>query len=492
MNLSKENLEMFQREVFAMSTLQHPSLLKFCGYTTEPPYALLTSFMENGSLFHILEKRPDFLSPTDRTILAYDISRGMEYLHSRGIIHRDLKSLNILIDKNKRGKICDFGFVRIKSSIPMTGLIGTSHWMAPEILLSNPYYDEKVDVYSFGILLWELLTSQQPYKGEDPNKFPILCIEKNLRPIIPENTPIKLKKLIENCWNRDPEIRPSFQQIISLFSDNDYHFPGSETFILLRETGKLGLHSHSTTDPNKIKLKNYIQNRPYSGNGIEISNDSISLLISKLEYFNQNGNIESFKNTINKLKIFSQNNPNEVLFKLSNIILNSSNKCLFTLINLYFDVLDYSKDDDILNNNLISYLINLKDELIIKLTLSRLSNHYPELILSEKLIIELLSFSKININYLRLKALQVLLNHKNKNFKLLSKFIDDLLKFIVRKIPLNLLEELIQFSILIFKDLNQISNSTFQKILTIHQYSLESLKPLINECIKICENRIKN
>ncbi|KAH0787718.1 TKL family protein kinase [Histomonas meleagridis] len=204
--LSSSDMEMFKREIFTMAVLRHPSLVRFYGYTSEPPFCILTEYMPNGSLYDFLHDHPDQLSPTERTLIALDIARGLEYLHGRGIIHRDLKSLNILLDQRKRAKICDFGLIRMKSSDPMTGLVGTACWMAPEVLISSPCYDEKVDVYSFGILLWELLTGERPYFDIDYGQLTFEIVEKNRRPIIPENVPKNLKELIEKCWERDPKL----------------------------------------------------------------------------------------------------------------------------------------------------------------------------------------------------------------------------------------------------------------------------------------------
>ncbi|KAH0791057.1 TKL family protein kinase [Histomonas meleagridis] len=224
--LKASDLEMFRREVFTLSMLSHPSLVKFRGYTVEAPFCILTDYMVNGSLYNFLKERGEDLTPTDRSLIALDVALGLEYLHSRGIIHRDLKSLNVLLDEKKRAKICDFGLARTKSTVPMTGLVGTTLWMAPEVVLSNPFYDEKVDVYSFGILLWELLTGKRPYEGEDISSISVQVVEDGRRPIIPENTPEPLAKLMRQCWDQDNNKRPSFTKIVQLLQNAEYQFPG--------------------------------------------------------------------------------------------------------------------------------------------------------------------------------------------------------------------------------------------------------------------------
>ena len=240
--LSKPEQESFKREIFAMSVLNHPALLKFKGYTEEAPFYVITEYMANGSLFDVLRKQPDDLTPTIRTLIALDVARGVEYLHGKGMIHRDLKSLNILLDENFKAKICDFGMARIRSEGPKTGLIGTAHWMAPEVLMSAPDYDQKVDVYSYGIFLWELLTGNMPYKDMKQSQITIGVTMENLRPPLPEQGPQKIMELIQSCWSKDPAARPTMAQIVGKFSSSKYHFPGTDEAIFENESGIKGRH----------------------------------------------------------------------------------------------------------------------------------------------------------------------------------------------------------------------------------------------------------
>lgn len=227
--LSPSELEMFRREIFTLSTLSHPSILKLLGYTNQLPFCLVTELLGNGSLYRFLLSKPQELTPTDRMVIAIDVAYGMQYIHERNIIHRDLKSLNILLDDEKRARICDFGLVRLKSYAPMTGLIGTPQWMAPEILMCSTSYNIKVDVYSYGIVLWELLTGKLPYEGISVGKLPFYIVQEKLRPKIPPETPPDLANLITSCWSPDPNERPSFSDILKLFNNKNYHFIGADT-----------------------------------------------------------------------------------------------------------------------------------------------------------------------------------------------------------------------------------------------------------------------
>ena len=236
--LNSSQMAYLRSEIFTLATLSHPSILKLLGYTPEPPFCLVTEYLSNGSLSDFLKKSPNNLNPTERTIIAIDIARGMSYMHEHNIIHRDLKSLNILLDENKRVRICDFGLVRIKSFQILTTQIGTPQWMAPEIMLAIPDYDSKVDVYSFGIVLWELLTNKMPFSELSPADVLKSVVVNDLRPIIPENTPIDLSNLINSCWEKDPKKRPSFQQINYLFNNSKYHYPGTNEKELWEKVGE--------------------------------------------------------------------------------------------------------------------------------------------------------------------------------------------------------------------------------------------------------------
>lgn len=223
---SGSRFQSFQREVAVLASCQHPALIGLVGMTDTTPFSIITEYMPKGSLFHDLHKNHQ-LDQTMKTIAAYDIARGMQYLHSRQIAHRDLKSLNVLIDKDNHARLCDFGFSRHWSDTsPMNSSIGTPHWMAPEILLKGSYTN-KVDVYAYGIVLWEIATGKLPYNNLEPRKIIELVVNKNIRPEMPSNISTELIQLIEACWDRKPELRPSFDNIIKAFKSKLIFFPGT-------------------------------------------------------------------------------------------------------------------------------------------------------------------------------------------------------------------------------------------------------------------------
>jgi len=144
--------------------------------------------------------------------MAIDAAKGMEYLHSLQIMHRDLKSKNMLVDRYNNVKLCDFGLCKVKTNDLNTGGLGTISWMAPEVL-SHENYSEKADVYSFGVILWELLTCEEPFNDVPIFSVPVM-VTKGERPPIPKDCPSLFKKLIKSCWSQSPKSRPDFKNII--------------------------------------------------------------------------------------------------------------------------------------------------------------------------------------------------------------------------------------------------------------------------------------
>ena len=162
-NLKKDRFLLYKREIEVLAKCQNPFIMGFVGFTVDRPYAICTEFLRNGSLYHALRKKS--LSGTQKTLIALGIAHGMQRLHELKIIHRDLKSLNILLDKHMVPKIADFGLSRFSDGEEtyMTSKVGTYQWMAPELFEAGQY-DEKVDVYSYAVILWELLTGRQPFR----------------------------------------------------------------------------------------------------------------------------------------------------------------------------------------------------------------------------------------------------------------------------------------------------------------------------------------
>jgi len=145
-----------------------------------PVYCIITEYMSQGTLKMFLhEKGPYSLTMEIVIRLALDISRGMKHIHSLGVIHRDLKSDSLLLNDEMRVKISDFGTSCIANECrgSKCKMAGTYRWMAPE-MFKEKVYTNKVDVYSFGIVLWELTTALIPFQGMTPIQAAYAACEK--------------------------------------------------------------------------------------------------------------------------------------------------------------------------------------------------------------------------------------------------------------------------------------------------------------------------
>ncbi|KAG2613028.1 hypothetical protein PVAP13_4KG332500 [Panicum virgatum] len=213
-----------ERDEARRAVLEDQFNSEFIAACKKPPvYCIITEYMSQGTLRMYLNKKdPYSLSPETILKLALDISRGMEYLHAQGVIHRDLKSQNLLLNDEMRVKVADFGTSCLETRCQATkGNKGTYRWMAPEMTKEKPY-TRKVDVYSFGIVLWELTTCLLPFQGMTPVQAAYAASEKNLRPPLSTSCPPVLNNLIKRCWSANPARRPEFSYIVSVLEKYDH------------------------------------------------------------------------------------------------------------------------------------------------------------------------------------------------------------------------------------------------------------------------------
>ena len=162
--VEEQILEEFCSEAEIMHRLRHPSLAMFMGICLEPPHlCILTELVPRGAVFDLLQDEHVPISWNLILRMSQDIAEGMAYLHAfkpQPVLHRDLKSLNLLVDENWRCKIIDFGMTRFADLNANMTQCGSPLWMAPE-MIKNETYDDRIDVYSFGVVMWELVRAEQ-------------------------------------------------------------------------------------------------------------------------------------------------------------------------------------------------------------------------------------------------------------------------------------------------------------------------------------------
>ncbi|XP_066318552.1 serine/threonine-protein kinase CTR1-like isoform X5 [Miscanthus floridulus] len=229
-----ERLKEFLREVAIMRSLRHPNIVLLMGAVTQPPnLSIVTEYLSRGSLYRLLHRHGarENLDERRRLSMAFDVAKGMNYLHKRNppIVHRDLKSPNLLVDKKYTVKVCDFGLSRLKANTFLSSktAAGTPEWMAPEVLRDDPS-NEKSDVYSFGVILWEIMTLQQPWSNLNAAQVVAAVGFKGRRLEIPSSVDPKVAAVIESCWVREPWRRPSFASIMESLKPLIKTFPPNQ------------------------------------------------------------------------------------------------------------------------------------------------------------------------------------------------------------------------------------------------------------------------
>ncbi|XP_047071930.1 serine/threonine-protein kinase EDR1-like isoform X1 [Lolium rigidum] len=212
-------LDEFRCEVRIMRRLRHPNIVLFMGAVTRPPHlSIVSEYLPRGSLYQIIHRPNCQIDEKRRIKMALDVARGMNCLHTSvpTIVHRDLKSPNLLVDDNWTVKVCDFGLSRLKHStfLSSKSTAGTPEWMAPEVL-RNEQSNEKCDIYSFGVILWELATLRNPWHGMNQMQVVGAVGFQDRRLDIPKEVDPIVASIIRDCWQKDPNLRPSFIQLTS-------------------------------------------------------------------------------------------------------------------------------------------------------------------------------------------------------------------------------------------------------------------------------------
>lgn len=223
----EEARQAIENEVRILKMFDHPTIVHFYGFSSKDlygsdNYTMIFDYFKNGSLSNVLERVRNgtceiIFDNTIRQIILIGIARGMMLLHQRRIIHRDLKPGNVLIDDNYNPHITDFGmsqsFENYEPMLSTSGDFGSPAYIAPEII-DEQTYTTKVDVYSFGILMYEVVTGSLPYPNiKSSYQLKLKVLNDGLRPEF--SIPVKpsLQSLIEKCWHAYQDKRPTFEEL---------------------------------------------------------------------------------------------------------------------------------------------------------------------------------------------------------------------------------------------------------------------------------------
>jgi TPR repeat protein/serine/threonine protein kinase len=217
-NFTEKTKKEIRQEALVMATAgtQSDYLVRLKGMILEKPhYALVMEYMSGGDLYHFLHEDRE-ISWTVRYRIGIDIASGLHHLHQHAVIHRDLKSLNVLLDSNGRAKLADFGLSTLKassSSDTSGGLKGTVLWTAPELFKRGAKATTASDIYSLAMVLWELASRKVPFAEATSAGVAAAWVAQGEQETIPENAPEEFKSLILESWNKTPEKRPSAETL---------------------------------------------------------------------------------------------------------------------------------------------------------------------------------------------------------------------------------------------------------------------------------------
>ncbi|XP_053551774.1 serine/threonine-protein kinase A-Raf [Bombina bombina] len=224
-NPTAEQIQAFKNEMQVLRKTRHVNILLFMGFMTRPNFAIITQWCEGSSLYrhlHVIETRFDIFQLID---IARQTAQGMDYLHAKNIIHRDLKSNNIFLHEGLTVKIGDFGLATVKTrwsgSQQVEQPSGSILWMAPEVIRmqENSPYSFQSDVYAYGVVLYELMAGLLPYASINNRDQIIFMVGRGyLFPDLTKvsnNCPKAMKRLLVNCLKFKREERPLFPQILS-------------------------------------------------------------------------------------------------------------------------------------------------------------------------------------------------------------------------------------------------------------------------------------
>ena len=240
------DIKLVQKEIDGLKKIHSEYIIKFHTIELrEQHIVMMSDYAEKGNLSSILENDDVLINWDMKRILVSEIIKGLTFLHENNIVHRNLRSSNVLFNADCEVKLCDFGLSGIKVRSITTDR-SNIRWMAPELFSLKPQYNAKSDIYSLGMLMWEIATRKTlPFEDVSENCIIIECVKKGERETIPNNTPSDYAKSIRKCWYQNPDER-------SMIADDVYDLIEIEN-LNIREVSdyELGLEFVSSRNYDK-------------------------------------------------------------------------------------------------------------------------------------------------------------------------------------------------------------------------------------------------
>ncbi|KAG0234249.1 hypothetical protein BGW42_006754, partial [Actinomortierella wolfii] len=247
-------IAVIQNEINILQKLKHRHIIQFFDTTYhENMLVLIMDYAEGGSLSQAIEdgRVADWET---KTRIAQEIVRGLDYIHYKGILHRDLKSHNVLLTSHMEVKLCDFGLATIKArsvSKSTEQTVGTFRWMAPELLGARPKYSTKSDMYSLGMVMWEMAANcTVPFKDQPDEHIVVSIVKNGEREKLPDDVPREYSQWVQRCWEHDPEKRPEANEMVT---EDDDQVSALETGLETVSISNTATSCGSTTSPRSSR-----------------------------------------------------------------------------------------------------------------------------------------------------------------------------------------------------------------------------------------------
>lgn len=220
----------FHSEALIHAGLHHPHIVSLIGVSMMPRQMFLVmEFIPNGSLWSLLHNSGKEVDWPTRLRIAQQITSGLAYLHNHGIIHQDLKSLNVLLDSENNAHLCDFGVSAVKTSTATASIrpegehvgrsaedtfVGSVRWIAPEVLRVARDPSRASDIYSLGMTFWEIATRKLPFETLKHDPAVVAHVRDGGQESIPDDVPKPFAELIQSCWLPNPSLRPKAEDVL--------------------------------------------------------------------------------------------------------------------------------------------------------------------------------------------------------------------------------------------------------------------------------------